>query len=70
MCLFVKNKIDEYRKFKYRTKYFTDSWVIGSKEYVSSNYQQFKGMFYAKREKIPNPLKEFPGIYTLKKLKE
>jgi hypothetical protein len=29
-------------RFKYRTRYFTDSGIIGSKQFVSANYQRFK----------------------------
>ena len=40
-------------RFRYRTRYFTDSGSIGSKEFVSINYQRFKDGFMSKREKIP-----------------
>jgi len=29
----------------YRTRYFKDSGIIGSKEFVSINYQRFKHLF-------------------------
>jgi hypothetical protein len=32
-------------RFRYRTRYFTDSGIIGSKEFVSINYQRFKNLF-------------------------
>jgi hypothetical protein len=35
-----------------RTRYFTDSGIIGTKEFVSENYQRFKEVFMSKREKI------------------
>ncbi len=35
-------------RFRYRTRYFTDSGIIGSKEYVSTNYQRFKRLFESK----------------------
>ncbi len=38
-------QLSSSKKFKYRTKYFTDSWIIGSKEYVSSNYQVYFNYF-------------------------
>jgi hypothetical protein len=37
-------------RFKYRTRYFTDSGIIRSKEYVSTNYQRFKNLFSSKEE--------------------
>ena len=40
-------------RFRYRTRYFTDSGIIGSKEFVSTNYHRFKHLFYSKHEKKP-----------------
>jgi hypothetical protein len=31
-------------RFKYRTRYFTDSGIIGSKEFVAANYRRFKDL--------------------------
>jgi hypothetical protein len=53
-----------------RTQYFTDSGVIGSKEFVAKNYQRFKHLFYSKHEKKPKPIKELEGMYSLKRLSE
>ena len=50
--------------------YFTDSGVIGSKEFVSMNYQRFKGVFMSKREKISKLVSGLDGIYSLKRLAE
>ncbi len=33
--------------------YFTDSGIIGTKEFVSANYGRFKDVFMSKRDKIP-----------------
>ena len=57
-------------RFRYRTRYFTDSGIIGSKEFVSSNYQRFKHLFYSKHEKKPRPIKGLNGMYSLKRLSE
>ena len=57
-------------RFRYRTRYFTDSGIIGSKEFVSTNYQRFKQLFYSKHEKKPKPIKGLSGIYSLKRLSE
>jgi putative transposase len=57
-------------RFRYRTRYFTDSGVIGSKEFVSSNYQRFKDLFMSKREKITKPIPGLDGVYSLKRLVE
>jgi putative transposase len=57
-------------KFRYRTRYFSDSGVIGSKAFVSKNYKQFKDIFNSKHEKKPKPIKGLVGIYSLKRLSE
>jgi hypothetical protein len=63
-------EISRISRFRYRTRYFTDSGIIGSKEFVSENYQRFKHLFYSKHEKKPNPIKGFDGMYSLKRLSE
>jgi hypothetical protein len=57
-------------RFRYRTRYFTDSGIIGLKKFVSTNYQRFKNLFYSKHEKKPKPIKGLDGIYSLKRLSE
>jgi hypothetical protein len=57
-------------RFRYRTRYFTDSGIIGSKEFVSQNYQRFKNLFSSKHEKKPKAIKGLDGIYSLKRLSE
>ena len=57
-------------RFRYRTRYFTDSGIIGSKEFVSTNYRRFKHLFYSKHEKKPKPIKGLEGMYSLKRLSE
>ena len=57
-------------RFRYRTRYFTDSGIIGSKEFVSTNYQRFKNLFESKHEKKPKPIKGLDGMYSLKRLSE
>jgi hypothetical protein len=51
-------EISRADRFRYRTRYFTDSDIIGTKEFVSMNYQRFKDVFMSKREKIPRRLAE------------
>jgi hypothetical protein len=68
-----KERIREFElsksdRFKYRTRYFTDSGIIGSKEFVSANYQRFKNLFSSKHEKKPKPIKGLEGMYSLKRL--
>ena len=44
-------KISRVDRFRYRTRYFTDSGIIGTKEFVSINYVRFKDIFMSKRER-------------------
>ena len=61
----LKEKID---RFRYRTRYFTDSGIIGSKSFVSRLYADFKDHFSSKHEKKPKPIGGLGGIYSLKRL--
>ena len=63
-------ELSRSNRFRYRTRYFTDSGIIGSKEFVSMNYQRFKDLFMSKREKIPKPVAGLDGVYSLKRLAE
>jgi putative transposase len=55
---------------RYRTRYFTDSGIIGSKAFVSSQYQRFRHLFASKNEKIPKPISGLSGVYSMKRLSE
>ncbi|MEA1945944.1 MAG: hypothetical protein U9N83_01430 [Thermodesulfobacteriota bacterium] len=59
---------------RYRTRYFTDSGIIGSKTFVSRNYERFKHLFMTKHRKkpkpIPIPINGLSGMYSLKRLSE
>jgi REP element-mobilizing transposase RayT len=63
-------EITRFYRFRYRTRYFSDSGIIGSKEFVSRNYIRFKDIFQSKHEKKPKPIKGLDGIYSLKRLAE
>jgi hypothetical protein len=63
-------EISRVSRFRHRTRYFTDSGIIGSKEFVAENYQRFKHLFHSKHEKKPKPVKGLDGMYSLKRLSE
>jgi hypothetical protein len=63
-------EINRISRFRYRTRYFMDSGIIGSKEFVAENYQRFKHLFYSKHEKKPKPIRGLEGMYSLKRLSE
>ena len=60
------SKIDRFRN---RTRYFTDSGIIGSKEFVRDNYQKFKDYFQSKHDKKPILVKGLNEIYSMKTIK-
>jgi REP element-mobilizing transposase RayT len=63
-------EISRTDRFLYRTRYFTDSGIIGSREFVSGTYQQFKHLFQSKHEKKPKSVKGLDGVFSLKRLSE
>ncbi len=46
---FVIGAID---KFKYKSRYLTDSGIVGTKEFVSVNYQKFKDLFFQNMKNV------------------
>jgi hypothetical protein len=63
-------EISRVDRFLYRTRYFTDSGIIGSREFVSDTYQPFKHLFQSRHEKKPKPVKGLDGVFSLKRLSE
>ena len=63
-------ELSDVDRFRYRTRYFTDSGIIGTKEFVSRFYQAFKGNFSSKHEKRPRLIQGLNGLYSLKRLSE
>jgi REP element-mobilizing transposase RayT len=63
-------EISRLSRFRCRTRYFSDSGIIGSKEFVFTHYQRFKHLFQSKHEKKPKPIKGLDGLFSLKRLSE
>jgi hypothetical protein len=63
-------KISQIDRFKYRTRYFSDSGITSTKEFVAKNYQHFKHHFQSKNDKIPKLISGLDGVYSLKRLTE
>jgi hypothetical protein len=63
-------RVTRLDRFKYRTRYFTDSGIIGGKAFVLETYRKVKDSFPSKKEKIPKPVAGLKGIYSLKRLTE
>ena len=55
-------------RFRYRTRYFADSGIIGSKQFVRRFYGVFKGHFSSKHEKKPKAIGGLGRIFSLKRL--
>ncbi|WP_300672003.1 hypothetical protein [Desulfoluna sp.] len=53
-----------------RTRYFTDSGIIGSKSFVIGAYEIFKDRLYGSRERVPKQVKGLDGMYSMKRLRE
>jgi putative transposase len=64
---FELGKVD---RFLLRTRYFTDSGIIGSRAFVSKLYITFRDHYGSSREKAPKPIKGLEEIYSLKRLSE
>jgi len=63
-------ELSKINRFAYRTRYFSDSGIIGTKAFVSKHYQNFKHIFQSKNEKIPKRIYGLEGVYSLKRLSE
>jgi len=63
-------KLSKADRFAYRTRFFSDSGIIGTREFVKKNYQRFKHAFQSKNEKIPKRISGLDGVYSLKRLTE
>lgn len=63
-------ELNQTRLFRYRSRYFTDSGIIGSKAFVLSTYEEFKDRLYGGRKRIPRLVKGVEGMYSMKRLGE
>ena len=55
-------------RFRCRSRYFIDSGIIGSKEFVNRIYGQFKDLVTSRNEKHPRRISGLSGVYFLKKI--
>ncbi|MGD9210087.1 MAG: hypothetical protein PVI90_04895 [Desulfobacteraceae bacterium] len=63
-------KLSRVDRFKQRTRFFTDSGIIGSKEFVRENFLRFKHLFQSKTDRSPTRVKGLSGMYSLKRLSD
>lgn len=63
-------EMERTRRFRCRTRYFTDAGVIGRKDFVAIHFRRFRGLIGSKKERKPKPVKGIAGMYSLKRLSE
>jgi REP element-mobilizing transposase RayT len=63
-----KFKISRTDRFRYRTRYFTDAGIIGSKAFVGEIFDQFKHLLKSKDERKFKPVAGLEGVYSMKRL--
>jgi REP element-mobilizing transposase RayT len=61
-------KVSRVERFCYRTRYFTDAGIIGSKGFVQEVFDQVKHCLQSKDERKFTPVAGLDGLYSMKKL--
>ncbi len=65
-----KFKITPQDRFLKRTRYFTDSGIIGSREFVLKNFKRFKKLLKINNDRKPKKIAGLNGLYSMKRLNE
>jgi len=60
--------LPQKERFRYRSRYFTDSGIIGSRAFVETTYGTFRDRLQMRRDKIPEAIEGIDGMYSLKRL--
>ena len=61
-------RINSLDCLKFRSRYFTDSAIIGSRKFVSETYLQFQDLFAHRKTKKPVPIRGLDAVYSLRRL--
>ncbi len=61
-------KLTRKERFLYRSRYFTDSAVIGSREFVLESFQRFRAALNITKDRQPKRITGLDGMYSLKRL--
>ncbi len=72
-ALIKKERNNDYKltsidRLRFKTRYFTDSGIIGTKGFVTHYYEMFKGCFNTSNEKKPKKILGLEGVYSFKRL--
>ena len=51
-----------------RSRYFTDSAVIGTREFVQDSFKRFRDALNIKKDRQPKRISGLEGMYSLKRL--
>ena len=63
-----KYKVSRVDRFRFRTRYFTEAGIIGSKEFVGEVFDQVKHLLRSKDERKFTPVGGVEGLYSMKRL--
>ncbi len=63
-----KYELTTMDRLRFRTRYFSDSGIIGTKSFVMQYYEMFKSNFGPCKSKKPKKIAGFDGVYSLKRL--
>lgn len=63
-----KFSITPTRQLMFRTRYLTDSGVIGSRAFIEETFQRFKDRVPSKRKRAPKEVPGITGVFALKRL--
>jgi REP element-mobilizing transposase RayT len=61
-------RVSQALLFRYRSRYFTESVVLGSKDFVRGVYGNLRTFLKTKQERNPTRIKGLEGLYSLKRL--
>jgi hypothetical protein len=65
-----KYRVSRVDRFRYRSRYFTDAGIIGSREFVGEVFDQVKHLLGSKDERRFKPVSGLDGVYSMKRLQE
>jgi len=63
-----KYKLSRADRFRYRSRYFTDAGIIGSREFVGEVFDHVKHLLGSKDERKFTPVSGLDGVYSMKRL--
>ena len=63
-------ELKRYELFCYRTRYFNDAGILGSREFVQEVFDQVKHLLKSKDERRFTSLAGADGVYSMKRLKQ